>query len=117
MTLNRWLTGFWRLAWLNILWLAVTVLGLGVLGAGPASYALAKYLDRWFRHGETPPAASTFFRYARELRWHPVLMGLILQAAGAVILGRLPASPTGTCGPRTSWRSPCSGSSPCTCSS
>lgn len=89
VTLNRWLTGFWRLAWLNILWLAVTVLGLGVLGAGPASYALAKYLDRWFRHGETPPAASTFFRYARELRWHPVLMGLILQAAGAVILVNL----------------------------
>lgn len=89
VTLNRWLTGFWRLAWLNTLWLAVTVLGLGVLGAGPASYALAKYLDRWFRHGEIPPAAPTFFRYARELRWHPVLMGLILQTAGAVILVNL----------------------------
>src|SRR5699024_5348920 len=40
LTLNRWLTGFWRLAWLNILWILVTVLGLGVLGIGPASYAL-----------------------------------------------------------------------------
>lgn len=89
LTLNRWLTGFWRFAWLNILWLVVAVLGLGVLGVGPASYALAKYLDRWFRHGETPPVAPTFFRSARELRWHPVLMGLILQAAGAVILVNL----------------------------
>jgi len=89
VTLNRWLTGFWRFAWLNILWFVVAALGLGVLGAGPASYALAKYLDRWFRHGETPPAAPTFFRYARELRWHPVLVGLVLQAAGAVILVNL----------------------------
>lgn len=89
LTLNRWLTGFWRLAWLNVLWSVVTVLGLGVLGVGPASYALAKYLDRWFRHGQTPPPARTFFRDARELGWHPVRMGLVLQAAGAVILVNL----------------------------
>ncbi|WP_193103590.1 YesL family protein [Brachybacterium sp. FME24] len=93
VTLNRGLTGFWRFAWLNILWIVVTVLGLGVLGAGPASYAMAKYLDRWFRHGETPPAAPTFFRYARELRWHPVLVGGVLLAAGAVILVNLMSLP------------------------
>lgn len=85
LTMNRWLTGFWRLAWLNILWIVVTVVGLVVLGVGPASYALAKYLHRWFRHGETPPMTRTFLREARELRWHPVLVGVVLQAAGAVI--------------------------------
>jgi len=89
VTLNRWLTGFWRVAWLNILWSVVTVLGLGVLGIGPASYALAKYLHRWFRHGQTPPTARTFFREARELRWHPVLVGAVLLAAGAVIFVNL----------------------------
>lgn len=87
--LNQWMTGLWRLVWLNLLWIAVTVLGLGVLGVGPASYALAKYLDRWFRHGQTPPVTRTFLRYALELRWRPVLVACVLMGAGAVILVNL----------------------------
>ncbi len=52
----------------------------------PASYALAKYLDRWFRHGETPPAMTrTFWAYAREQAGRSILMGVILQAAAVVI--------------------------------
>jgi uncharacterized membrane protein YesL len=93
VTLNRWLTGLWRLAGLNLLWGAVTVLGLIVLGIGPASYAMAKYLDRWFRLGETPPVVPTFFRYARELRWQPVHVGVILLAAAAVITVNLVSLP------------------------
>ncbi|MFC7374973.1 YesL family protein [Brachybacterium sp. GCM10030268] len=89
VALNRRLSGLWRLAWLNILWIAVTVAGLGLVGFGPASYALAKYLHHWLRDGTTPPVAPTFFRYARELRWHPVVMGAILLLAGAVILVNL----------------------------
>lgn len=85
LTLNRWLGGFWRLIWLNLLWIAVTLLGVVVVGIGPASYALAKYLDRWFRHGETPPTTRTFFRYARELRARPMVMGWLLIGAGTVI--------------------------------
>ena len=87
--INQWMTGLWRLAWLNLLWIAVTVLGLGILGVGPASYALAKYLDRWFRHGQTPPVTRTFLRDALELRWRPVLVAGVLMGAGAVILVNL----------------------------
>lgn len=93
LALNRWLTGLWRLAWLNVLWSLVTALGLGVLGLGPASYALAKYLDGWFRHGETPPVAPTFLRSALELRWQPVLTGLALSGAAVVILVNLVSLP------------------------
>ncbi|WP_114561043.1 DUF624 domain-containing protein [Desertihabitans aurantiacus] len=85
LTLNRWLTGFWRVIWLNILWTATTVLGLGVLGVGPASYALARYLDRWFRLGETPPTTRTFLRYAREQGLRPVLTGAVLVGLGVVV--------------------------------
>ena len=89
VALNRRLAGIWRLAGLNLLWIAVTVAGLGVLGAGPASYAMAKYLHRWFRHGETPPLVPTYLRYARELRWQPVLMGGVLLLAGGIVLVNL----------------------------
>lgn len=85
VTLNRWLGGLWRLIWLNLLWTAVTLLGLVVIGIGPASYALAKYLDGWFRHGHLPPPTRTFLRYAREQGARPVLMGWLLLAAGTVI--------------------------------
>src|SRR5699024_1465116 len=71
--LTRRLSGSWRLAGLNLLWIAVTVVGLGVLGVGPASYAMAQDPHRWFRHGEPPPLVPTYLRYARELRWQPVL--------------------------------------------
>jgi uncharacterized membrane protein YesL len=84
-TLNRWLGGFWRLILLNLLWTAVTLLGLGLFGIGPASYALAKYLDRWFRHGLTPPTVRTFLRDARERPGASIAMGLVLSAAGVVI--------------------------------
>ena len=89
VALNRRLAGIWRLAGLNLLWIAVTAAGLGVLGAGPASYAMAKYLHRWFRHGETPPLVPTYLRYARELRWQPVLMGGVLLLAGGIVLVNL----------------------------
>lgn len=83
--LNMFLRGVYRMAWLNILWTAVTLLGLVVCGFGPASYAMAKYVDRWFRLGETPPVMRTFMGYCREQRWRPVLVGWILLGAGAVI--------------------------------
>ena len=89
VALNRRLAGIWRLAGLNLLWIAVTAAGLGVLGAGPASYAMAKYLHRWFRHGETPPLVPTYLRYARELRRQPVLMGGVLLLAGGIVLVNL----------------------------
>lgn len=83
--LNRWLGGFWRLILLNLLWTAVTVLGLGLFGIGPASYALAKHLDGWFRHGRTPPTVRTFLSDARERLGASIAMGVVLCAAGAVI--------------------------------
>lgn len=84
-TLNRWLSGFWRLIWLNILWTAMTVGGLVVFGLGPASYALAASLDRWFRRGETPPTTATFWRDARAGGLRALGMGWLLLAVGAVI--------------------------------
>ncbi|MBE1875250.1 YesL family protein [Myceligenerans pegani] len=84
--INTFLVGVYRVAYLNLLWLTTTVLGLGVGGIGPASYALAKYLDRWLRAGETPPPARTFWRYARERPWHATLVAWILLAAGGVVV-------------------------------
>lgn len=83
--INTFLTGVYRLAYLNLLWVSTTLLGLGVAGIGPASYALTKYVDRWFRHGETPPPARTFWRYAREQPVDSMLVSWILLGAGAVI--------------------------------
>lgn len=85
VTLNRWLGGFWRLIWLNLLWTAVTLLGLVVLGIGPASYALARSLDGWFRRGEDPPTTAVFLRRARERGAQPVVMGWVMLSAGTVI--------------------------------
>jgi uncharacterized membrane protein YesL len=84
--INTFLTGVYRVAFLNVLWVATTALGLVVLGIGPASYALAKYTDRWLRAGETPPPARVFWRYAREQAGRSMLVSWILLAAGAVIL-------------------------------
>ncbi|HIZ36038.1 MAG TPA: DUF624 domain-containing protein [Candidatus Ruania gallistercoris] len=83
--LNHLLSGFYRLLWLNLLWIATTVVGLGIVGAGPATYAFAKYVDRWFRLGELPPVTATFRRYATELGWRPVLVSWVLLGLGAVI--------------------------------
>lgn len=84
--INTFLTGVYRVAFLNLLWLTTTLLGLGVLGVGPASYALAKYLDRWLRAGETPPPARVFWRYARERAGRSMVVSWILLAAGGVIV-------------------------------
>lgn len=89
VALNRRLAGIWRLAGLNLLWTAVAVAGLGVLGVGPASYAMAKYLHRWFRHGETPPLVPTVLRYAREQFRQSVLLGTALLLAGGIVLVNL----------------------------
>lgn len=84
--INTFLTGVYRVAFLNLLWMATTALGLGVLGIGPASYALAKYIDRWLRAGETPPPARVFWKYAREQAGRSILVSWILLAAGGVIV-------------------------------
>ena len=84
--INTFLTGVYRVAFLNVLWVATTAGGLGVFGIGPASYALAKYVDRWLRAGETPPPARVFWRYAREQAGRSMLISWILLAAGAVIV-------------------------------
>lgn len=84
--INTFLTSVYRVAFLNLLWLVTTVGGLVVVGVGPASYALAKYLDRWLRAGETPPPARVFWKYAREQAGRSILVSWILLAAGAVIV-------------------------------
>lgn len=94
--LNGFLSGVYRMAWLNILWVAVTLLGLVVVGFGPASYAIATYVDRWFRLGQTPPVTRTFLGYCREQGWRPVLMGWILLAAAGVITVNLLRVESGT---------------------
>jgi uncharacterized membrane protein YesL len=94
--LNAVLTAIYRVAWLNLLWVAVTTLGLVVVGVGPATYAMAKYLDRWFRLGEAPPVLPTFIGYCRELRWRPVVVGWMLLAALAVIFINLLSVDDGT---------------------
>lgn len=83
--LNAFLAGFYRVMFLNLLWFATTVGGLGLLGVGPATYAVAKYLDRWFRLGETPKVAPTFLGYLREQRWRPVLVSWLLIAVALVV--------------------------------
>src|SRR5699024_10102760 len=49
------------------------------------SYALARYLDGWFRRGEVPPTTRAFLRYSRERGAQPVVMGWLLLGAGTVI--------------------------------
>lgn len=83
---NTVLTGAYKLVYLNLLWLVTTVAGLGVLGVGPASYALARYVDRWFRLGEEPPVTRAFFAAVREQYGRSVIVSWIYLAAGTVIL-------------------------------
>lgn len=94
--INTFLTGVYRFAYLNVLWLATTVLGLGLFGAGPASYALARYVDGWFRHGETPPVARTFVAGVREQPWRAMVVSWILAGAGAVIVTNVFRAPSWT---------------------
>lgn len=86
LRIDAFLTSVYRVAYLNALWVATTVLGLVLVGVGPASYALAKYMDRWLRAGETPPPARTFWRYAREQAGRSMVVSWILLAAGGVIV-------------------------------
>src|SRR5699024_6874692 len=65
-----------------------------LLGVGPATYAFAKYVDRWFRLGELPPVTRTFRGYLTELRWRPVLVSWLLLAAAAVIWVNLLSVPS-----------------------
>lgn len=94
--INTAATAIYRLVYLNLLWIATTMLGLVVVGFGPASYALAAYLDRWVRFGETPPPARTFFRLVRTQTWHAIVVGWILLGAGAIVLTNVYQAPNGT---------------------
>lgn len=94
LKLDNALRAGYRLIGLNLLWCAVTLAGLGVLGIGPASYALARYLDRWLRHGETPPLLPTFWQSVRHRTARSVLTGVLLVAAGTVVLTNVVAGST-----------------------
>ena len=86
MRINLFLRGVYRIAYLNVLWIAATVLGLVVFGIGPASYAVAAYIDRWFRFGETPPVTRAFIGHFRTHYWRSAAMGWILTGAAAIVI-------------------------------
>jgi len=86
MRLNLFLRAVYRVAYLNLLWVAATALGLVVFGIGPASYAVAAYLDGWFRRGETPPVTAAFIGHLRARYWPATAMGGILLAASAIVV-------------------------------
>ncbi|MFC4137657.1 MULTISPECIES: YesL family protein [unclassified Microbacterium] len=83
--LNLFLRGVYRLAYLNLLWIAATLAGLVLFGIGPASYAVAAYVDRWFRFGETPPVTRAFITHFRAQYWRAAAMGWILTAAALIV--------------------------------
>lgn len=80
MRLNQFLRSVYRVAYLNLLWIAATLAGLVVFGIGPASYAVAAYIDRWFRCGETPPVTRAFLEHFRAQYWRAAATGWILTA-------------------------------------
>lgn len=86
LRLNTVLVAVYRVAYLNLLWIAATALGLVVFGIGPASYAVAAYIDGWFRRGETPPVTRAFIGHLRAQYPRTAVMGLILTAVTAVIV-------------------------------
>lgn len=86
LRIESFLRSAYRLAYLNLLWLAATALGLVVFGIGPASYALARYVDRWLRFGETPPPTRTFLGYLREQPLRSMKVGWVLLAVGVVVV-------------------------------
>ena len=94
MRINVFLRGVYRIAYLNLLWIATTVLGLVVFGIGPASYAVAAYIDRWFRFGETPPVTRAFIGHLRTHYWRSAAMGWILTAAAAIVITNIFAAST-----------------------
>lgn len=83
---ENWMRALYRVIGLNLLWTLTTVLGLGVFGFGPASYALARYLDRWVRHGETPALLPAYLAAVRERPLRSMSVGWILLGAGAVVV-------------------------------
>jgi uncharacterized membrane protein YesL len=84
--ISTFLRGVYRVAYLNLLWIAATALGLVVFGIGPASFAVAAYIDRWFRFGETPPVTRAFIAHLRAQYWRTAAVGWILLAAAAVVV-------------------------------
>lgn len=86
LRINTFLAGVYRMAYLNLLWLLGVVAGLVVFGVGPASYALASYVDGWFRRGDVPPVTRTFVASFRADFWRSCAMGWILLAAGAIVV-------------------------------
>ena len=94
MRINTFLRGVYRIAYLNLLWIATTALGLVVFGIGPASYAVAAYIDRWFRFGETPPVTRAFIGHLRTHYWRSAAMGWILTAAAAIVITNIFAAST-----------------------
>lgn len=84
LRINLFLRGVYRIAYLNLLWILTTALGLVVFGAGPATYAVAAYIDGWFRRGETPPVTRAFIAHVRERFVNAMVVGWILLAATAV---------------------------------
>ncbi|WP_110588580.1 YesL family protein [Microbacterium suaedae] len=89
MRINTVLTGVYRMAYLSLLWLLGVFAGLVVFGIGPSSYALAAYVDGWFRRGDVPPVARTFAANFRADFWRSCTVGWILLAAGAIIVTNL----------------------------
>lgn len=83
--LNFFLRGAYRLAYLNLLWIVATLAGLVLFGIGPASYAVAAYVDRWFRFGETPPVTRAFIGHFRAQYWRAATMGWVLTAATLIV--------------------------------
>lgn len=92
MRINTFFTGAYRIVYLNLLWFVTTIAGLVVFGFGPASYALASYIDGWFRRGDQPPMTRTFFASVRTEFWRSAATGWIILAAGAVIVTNVFAS-------------------------
>lgn len=84
--INMFLRGVYRVAYLNLLWIAATVLGLVIFGIGPASYAVAAYIDRWFRLGDTPPVTRTFIADLRAQYWRAAATGWLLLAATTIVV-------------------------------
>lgn len=84
--MNDYLMAFWKVVYLNLLWIGFSLLGLVVLGVGPATYAMTKYYDRWFRHQEEPPVFRTFLKYYKERYKQSVIMSLIQMLIAVVLI-------------------------------
>lgn len=87
--MNDRLMGFWKLVYLNILWILFTLLGFGIFGIGPATYAITKYFDQWFRLKNEPPVFKTFWKYYKERFKQSVLVSWILIAVSYILIVNL----------------------------